>query len=238
MSAIRLALSGLRKGVDLVSPLMPHIVGAFRPFGVDIVPEAHRILDQDPQFVTDGWLKLVADLEQESGMREPAHLVVTNIPPEDPNINGMLLDPQCRGVAAIFLSAYIFQTDGGPEPDVICQVCIHEIGHLLSLTHTDCKNDSYASAMSPAASRQVQTTQQAWAMAMADMKMRSEEVLSPPDGPSYYPFGAQTRACLRAAGSDPLWLPFAGPFRGLNEGWGATQDRACPCKVSPGGVCQ
>lgn len=235
MATVHLAVSGLSDGISIVQPLMPQIVSAFRPFGIDLVPEDNMVLAQDPEDQDKGWPNLISTLEQQSQMSTPAHLVVTNAPPGfDGTINGMLLHSSVRGVAAVYLGANIYQQQGPAQrPDLVTQVCIHELGHLLDLTHLDGGNDAYVNAMLPASIRQNQTVQAAWQLAVSDAQSRGEPEYQPPNPMLFYPFGAQCRACLRAASTDLRWLPFQGPFRGEYDGAGSNQDRMVHLEAVP-----
>ena len=233
MPVVGLALSGLQDCLEIVEPLMPHVVASFSPFGIDIDYEINQVLTRDPEQVTDGWRRLTRTLQEQSNMQSPAHLVVTRVPPGyDGEIDGKLLDTRWRGVAAVYLDADLYRPYGPAQrPDLVAQICIHEIGHLFNLTHTDGSEGDYSNAMEASTSRLHQEIDIAWKAALVDATNRGESPLETPDPTIYYPFNAQCRANLRAATDDPRWLPFQGPFRGNFESAGANEDRSLDIEV-------
>ncbi|SIR50697.1 hypothetical protein SAMN05880557_11284 [Pseudacidovorax sp. RU35E] len=173
---------------------------------------------------SDGWRDLVNQLAQRSA--GAAYVVFSGIPPGfDRSINGQLMTRD-RGVCALFLGSTSFQTPS-PEArgDLVAQVLIHEVGHLMNLTHGDAyKSGGCSDAVMPTTDRQSQLPEDAWREAIEDAASRGELPLVAPVPTLIYPFGAQCRACLRAAAKDPAWWPWRTPFRGdFNAG---SEDRS------------
>lgn len=215
---IRLAVSYLPTYQALVAAALPHLVNAFSPFGVNLKPEQGHVLGRDP-VDTAGWRQVMDVLTQQSASQNPpapAHVVFAEVPPGfDRSINGQLLN-RARGVCAVFFGANSFQT---PSPfqrlDLAAQVLIHEVGHLLNLTHGDAyASGGYADALMPTTDRQRQLPIDAWKRAVADAAARNEPPISIPAPTLTYPFGAQCRACLRDAAANPQWWPWRSAFRG------------------------
>jgi hypothetical protein len=239
MPPINFAISGLPECVALVRPLASKIVSAFAPYGIDLTLEDGIPLSSDPENMVDGWAQLAQALESRSNNSSPTNLVLTRIPPDhNGTIDGSLIDPSVRGVAAIYLDAYIYAPDGpARHPDLITQVCIHEIGHLLDLTHEDGMQvppgrPAYSNAILPSSFRLRQPLPNAWAGAMAEAQAIGEPMQLPSPPVFNYPFNLACRNNLRSANTDPRWLPFHGPFRGNPEP-GDIEDRSLKLKVRP-----
>lgn len=220
MTTVRLAVSYLNVYGPLVSAVMPRVVAAFAPFDVNLTLVPGHALDRDPAVSDAGWEGLIADLTRESaaaGQPWIAHMVVAAIPPRSaPGINGQLMEPN-RGISAIFLGAPTFRSPS-PErrPDLVTQVLIHEIGHMMDLTHDDDVDAGYSSAMLQTIVRLRSTPVDAWRAAQIDMKARGEAAATPLPT-DYYPFGRECRACLREASRDARWLPWGGPLRPTSD---------------------
>jgi hypothetical protein len=236
LAVITIALCGLPTNVALVRNISPLIAEAYSPFGITI-----RFVD-GPTFANDpeqnhSWDEVKYSLLSAAvGARPPgpAYLVATVHPPGyDYLINGMLLDPM-RGIAAVYMGAKIYGP-GGPasRPDLLAQVCIHEVGHMLDLTHADAAGDPYCSAMQQANDRMQQSLPIAWAGALHDAAARGEPLIRQPNPTLYYPFSVQCRACLRAAAGDPRWLPYASPLRGDPQGGAEDIYRMLKVQVRP-----
>jgi hypothetical protein len=221
---IRLSVLSLAPYAQLVAPAVHHLVRAYQPFGVNLsVDHPPELLPSDPMY-SDGWRDLVNQLAQRS--TGAAYVVFSGIPPGfDRSINGQLMTRD-RGVCALFLRATSFQT---PSPDargdLVAQVLIHEVGHVMNLTHGDAyKSGGCSDAVMPTTDRQSQLPEDAWREAIEDAASRGELPLVAPVPTLIYPFGAQCRACLRAAAKDPAWWPWRTPFRGdFNAG---SEDRS------------
>lgn len=235
MPNVRIAVSGLQRDIDIVWPLMDDIAEAFAPFGVTLTPERGTVVAEDPRTLPNGWDNLIDQLHSTSQNSAPAHLVATDIAPgSDPTINGTLCDPQIRGICAVFMNAQIYMPNGPSQsPDLVTQVCVHELGHLLNLTHDDAAYGGYANAMQPGYLRQNQDLADAWQAAVDDAASRSEPLLVRPTPPLGYPFNAQCRANLRQASIDPRWLPYGSRFRGTDLGAGSVDDRSLMLTVEP-----
>lgn len=218
MAEIRLAVSLLPAYQQLVAAALPHLVNAFSPFGVNLRLEQGHVLNRDPVDAA-GWRQVMNALTQQSAAQNPpapAHVVFAEVPPGfDRSINGQLLN-RSRGVCAVFFGANSFQTPTpGQRLDLVAQVLIHEVGHLLNLTHGDAfASGGYADALMPTTDRQRQLPVDAWRQAVADAAARNEPPLSAPVPTLTYPFGAQCRACLRDAANNPAWWPWRSAFRG------------------------
>ena len=228
MANIRLAVSCLPMYQQLVTAALPHLVNAFSPFGVNLQVEPGLVLGRDP-VDTAGWRHVMQVLTQQSATQNPpapAHVVFAEVPPGfDRSINGQLLN-RARGVCAVFFGANSFQT---PSPferlDLVVQVLIHEVGHLLNLTHGDgYASGGYADALMPTSDRRWQLPIDAWRHAVADAAARNEPPIAAPIPTLTYPFGAQCRACLRYAATNPQWWPWRDPFRGDFDIATETQD--------------
>lgn len=219
MANITLIIHGLNNCLDEVTPLLGQISAAYQQYGINLNFSKGMVLPDDPER-TQSWPSLIALLEQRSAMLSPrpAHLVITLIPPTgDGSINGMLLNPM-RGIAAIYLESDAFRSiDPNSRAAMVTQVCMHEIGHLLDLTHTDA-SDRYANAMMPSSVRLTQSPQYAWQRAISDAQNRGEPAMIAPERATYFPFNSQCRTYLRAAAHDPLWWPWATQFRGDYQG--------------------
>ena len=215
MPEVSIALSGLKRGMAILEPLTAQLAAAFEPFGVSLRFSRNKLLTIDPEQVQGGWFRLVSDLHKQSQMKSPAHLVVTNAAPGfDGTIDGMLFDKSIRGVAGIYLDANLYGAQGAEErADLVSQICIHELGHLLNLTHCDGAKSTYMNAMVQSTERIRQRVEVAWRLAIVDAARRLEPPLLVPSSMIYYPFNAHCRANLRAASHDPRWLPFHGPLR-------------------------
>lgn len=229
MANIRLAVSHLPVYQPLLAVALPPLVAAFSPFGVNIQTEPGVMLGEDP-IDTEGWRKLINSLTEQSAALTPpapAHVVFATVPPGfDRSINGQLLN-RARGICAIYFGASSFST---PSPfdrlDLVVQVLIHEVGHLLNLTHGDAFSSGHSDALMPTSDRQRQLPSEAWALATADAASRGEPQIAVPVPTLAYPFGAQCRACLRDAATNPQWLPWRSPFRGDFDVGTESQDTA------------
>jgi hypothetical protein len=240
MPQVRLAISGLAECLAVVKPIVGTIVTAFAPFGIDLVPQAGIVLSEDPEDLTDGWFKLQSQLEAASHMSSPIHLVVTRAAPgHDGSIDGSLIDPSIRGVAAVYLDAYLYGPQGPAQRlDLVAQICIHELGHLFDLTHEDgtqtpTGGSFYANAILPSSYRLKQAVADAWPVAVAEAQTAGEPPFVPTGPVFYYPFNQACRSHLRSASQDPRWLPFHGPFRGDPDQPDALHDSSLKMKVKP-----
>jgi len=206
MANIRLAIGGLDDYPDYVASLMPPIQRAFSQLGVNLQLIRGPRLSSDPAN-TNSWPALMQQLDQaarNAGGNFPAHLFITDTAPShDPTINGQLLH-RLRGASAVFFGAGIYEPLGPRHnPALVSQVCMHEIGHLLNLTHDDGEPEPdgppYSSAMMQADEREQQPVPMAWQAAAADAQARGEPALDIPNPLGIYPFSTRYRACLRAA---------------------------------------
>ncbi|RZL04169.1 MAG: hypothetical protein EOP36_01670 [Rubrivivax sp.] len=237
MADIRLAISTLANYQQLATAAAPHLVAAYQPFGINLHLEPGTTLPEDP-VTSYGWQQLIASLSQRSGMVSPpapAHVIFATVPPGlDRSINGQLLN-DTRGLCALFLGASSFQT---PSPynrvDLVAQVLIHEVGHLLNLTHGDAYGYGHSDSMMPTTDRQQQTPLAAWQLAAADAAHRGEPALLIPSQIYTYPFGAQCRACLRAGATNPAWWPWRSKFRDeFGGGVGDWSDFSLDVSIDP-----
>lgn len=217
MAKIRLAFSGLPVYEPLAAAATEHLIAAYKPFGVEIAPVAGGLqLPSDP-VTSSAWQTLIMQLANLSGAAsppEPAHVIFATAPPGlDLSINGQLLN-ETRGLCALYLGASSFQT---PSPfkrlDLVAQVLIHEVGHMLNLTHGDAYGYGHADAMMPTVDRQRQAPLPAWQAAVNDAAQRHEPALKIPAPTYFHPFAAQCRACLRDAATNPQWWPWRSRFR-------------------------
>jgi hypothetical protein len=235
MTTVALSVSGLQRDIDTVWPLMGEISQAFQPLSITLAPELGRVLAQDPE-ATGGWSTLIGQLEAGSNFSTPAHLVVSDWAPcSDPTINGMLCDAEVRGVSAVYMNAAIYGPQG-PEArgDLVVQVCVHELGHLLNLTHTDGGDVAYSNTMLQAYQRQSQSAVEAW-QAAANFDLEHGYQTVPTPNPIHcYPFSPQSRANLRAASVDESWLPFKSRFRD-DQSAGGVDDRTLDIQITPHG---
>lgn len=227
MANIRIAISALAIYDQLAAAAVPSLVAAYRPFGINLVIEKGVQLASDP--VTPvAWQQLVLQLAKRSASvspAAPAHVIFATMPPGyDLSINGQLLN-ETRGLCALYLGAGSFQT---PSPfkrlDLVAQVLIHEVGHMLNLTHGDSYGYKHSDAMMPTLERLQQAPLPAWQVAVADAASRQEVPLQIPSPTYYYPFGAQCRACLRDAETNPQWWPWRTRFRDEFNSAGAQSD--------------
>lgn len=237
MANIRLAISALAIYEQLAVAAIPYLIAAYRPFGIEIHVEKGIQLQADP-ITSDGWQQLISHLTQSSSAATPpvpAHVIFATVPPGlDRSINGQLLN-ETRGLCALFLGANSFQT---PSPfkrlDLVAQVLIHEVGHMLNLTHGDSYGFGHSDSMMPTLERQQQAPLAAWQAALADAALRHELPLQIPSPTYYYPFAAQCRACLRAAATDPRWWPWRSKFRDeFSNGAGTQSDFSLDISIDP-----
>ena len=143
-----------------------------------------------------------------------------------------------RGVAAVFLGSALYPGNDAPaHPNLIAQVCVHELGHMLDLTHSDAVNEpgtlQYANAMNQAAQRATLPAQSAWGLAEQDAHSRGEPPLQANYAGYIYPFNARCRAELRAAAVNQGWWPFQSPFRGGYQGGVEDRSRALSLEIAP-----
>jgi hypothetical protein len=117
----------------------------------------------------------------------------------------MLLDTAVRGVAAVYLGADIYGPQGPTRRiDLVKSVSMNLGTCWTTRTRTVVVTATQmANAMLPASMRQNQTVPATWQMAVYDAQSRGEPAITPPVPILLYPFGAQCRACLRAASTDP-----------------------------------
>jgi hypothetical protein len=241
MANIRLAVSYLPQYEPLLAAALQPLVAAFSPFGVHIHPERGAALERDP-VDAPAWRNVINTLTQSSASSNPpapAHVVLATVPPGfDQSINGQLLN-RARGICAVYFGASSFQT---PSPfkrlDLVVQVLVHEVGHLLNLVHGDTALSTHADALMPTSDRQRQLPADAWRAAVADAAARGEPPIAAPLPTLAYPFGAQCRACLRAAATNPQWWPWRSPFRGDFDVGTEVQDSSLRLSFAnaPGGL--
>lgn len=219
MAKILLVVSALPRFMPDAQQAMQVALEAFKPYGVELQLQPANALADDPSRTALGWSLLQQDLRNRSaraGSGSPAHIVFASLGPgSDASINGELMDRQ-RGICAIFMqSDSIRLAAPGQRMNIIIQVCIHELGHLLNLTHGDGEFDtSYVCAMRSYDDRARQTPDHAWALAIEDADQRREQQVPKPSPTRYYPFGAMCRANLREAAFNRAWWPWQSNFRG------------------------
>ncbi|MFM0347867.1 hypothetical protein [Paraburkholderia sp. RL17-347-BIC-D] len=220
MPNIPVSIVGLKKNIDIVTPIFPVIAGAFAPFGITLTRVIGEELDSDPETTTGGWRDLIARLQEKSKAQSVVHLVLTDDCPDRIwTINGQLRDPDFRSIAAVYFGADLFWKDGDPLTNInlVTQVCIHEIGHLFNLIHDDATPLKYSSAMLQATHRNDEASTVAWHAAIAEAADNHEAPLIIPDPVTYYPFSSICRANLRSATTGSPWLPFQKNFRDMGD---------------------
>jgi hypothetical protein len=237
MANIKLLVSGLKPYVSDVNAALPYVVQAFAPFGINIQIGSGLLLDQDPGETASGWFNLLqalTNITAKAGNERPAHIVFTTLAAtRDPTVNGEL-KLRSRGVCAIYLAASSLQhIDPGERMRRIIEVSVHELGHLLNMTHSDgFKYAAHACSMMPSNERHLQTPMQAWTLAVQDAAHRHEPPLQVPSPVTYYPFAGQCRAILREAAFNKAWWPWANDFRGSFDEPGEAQDKNASVDLS------
>jgi hypothetical protein len=235
MAVIQVQVSGFPQAMDLIRPQLPRLAQAFAPYGVQLGFTSGILLTKDPE-ETGRWDELTRVLvsgSRRSRPPSPAHLVLSGWPPGfDLQITGKLMD-SLRGVSAIFLRAGIYGNAGpAGRPDLLAQVCVHELGHMFNLTHTDASGGAYVNGMNQASERWNQTTLEAWRSALDEARRTGEPLATPADPVYCYPFNARCRAQLRMASSDAAWWPYSSPFRGDYQGGENDEDRSLHIEVA------
>lgn len=237
MPQVVMALSGIKPEMDLVRSLVPTIGRAFEPFGLSLAfhPQDNVILASDPEGPPNKWAPLVQGLRQQSSFTTPAHLVVTLFPPQfDRTIDGQLCDTQTRGVAAVYTEVDLYGAAGAASrPDLMSQVCIHEIGHMFDLTHGLAAQSSYGSSMSPATIRQHWSLPQAWQAASTEAAANGDPPPDPPNPLRYFPFNSSCRHSLGQSAANPSKRPFGGPFSGGSGSAAGDSNRALDLSLEP-----
>lgn len=151
------------------------------------------------------YLQLLTQFKAEDPQN--GHLVIGGIHPSwNLAIAGELVDLANRGLSVVYSrSTYVL----GHGAVGLLQTTVHEIGHILNLSHIDV-DSKYRSAMNQADDR-TQPTASAWAAANADAQAQ------------------------QAAGKDPLWtmpaqVPACHPFSFAARTWlhNLTDDRLLP----------
>jgi hypothetical protein len=215
--------------VPRVRPYLSQAFDAFAPFGITFQLQPGRLFDGDPE-LSQGWDSLHAELAAWSNETTPpslAHLVVTQWPPgQVVQINGCLID-QMRGISAIYTFASIYgeNNDLNAHSDLLIQVLIHELGHMLNLAHGDAQA-TYNSAMLPTSERTDESTSDAWQQALLDEQANHEQPVAAPIPLLYYPFNLTCRNWLREVAFDPTNLPWHSLFRGNFSDPVQIQDRS------------
>lgn len=206
MATIDVALSGMTVSVALVQKVLPQVAAAFKPFGITLKFVAGTSFGSvDPvQAATFGTLtkQLLANSAQ-NVPPSPAHLVATQTPPGYTySLNGSMLD-YMRGIAAVYTNASIYGPGGAASRlDILAQICIHELGHMLDLTHGDASG-AYPNAMLPSSQRMIPSSPgPAWTAAAAEAHFYGEPAVPQPNPTNFYPFNAQCRSNLRAASNN------------------------------------
>lgn len=104
----------------------------FRAFDIDLSFTFGPSLSADPTDSRDSIQTFVGQHAPPAGQGGPAVLVVADIGYLGSPVNGMLLDAERRGACAVFTEANGFAFGSS---DSRFEVYVHEIGHMLNLTH-------------------------------------------------------------------------------------------------------
>jgi hypothetical protein len=116
------------------------LVDFFSAFGISLqTREIKDSIDSNPVDKVDYKLAVDSILHQTAQPPkpgDPAHLIVGSRWIDNPNVNGMLLDTNRRGFAAVFTQSADLIGDGN-DKSLLLQTMVHEIGHMLNLIHSD-----------------------------------------------------------------------------------------------------
>jgi hypothetical protein len=110
----------------------------FATAGIDLalqeIPNSMSEDPTDPQGYQDAMTRILAGRSPVPG--EPANLIIGQnwAGPGDTRANGMLVDLQRRGFAAVFTRSYHLAHGGA---SALLRTFAHEIGHMLNLIHAD-----------------------------------------------------------------------------------------------------
>ena len=133
------------------------LVKYFLVWGIELVFSDGPDLDGDPTQDAAVLSEMLSNAKSKPG--NPAVLVLANVSQEGDSINGTLLDTAHRGACAIFLGSYIYKKSIGED---CFQIAVHEIGHMLNLSHDDA-TDNFATAMNQYTARsEVEDKKQIW----------------------------------------------------------------------------
>ncbi len=186
----------------------------YRTALIDLTFVEGKAIPQDPRMGSalqnyDDWVRQFGSTDGTVG-----HLIIGGFPPfAHPEIAGQLLDPDWRGVAAVYTGNELIQSS--PR---LCflQTCAHEIGHMLNLPHPDNGSlRSYDSTMNQLEER-LQDVASCWEKASAEALEQSAsgkpDYFSPPSEPlSCYPLSLGERVALNTR-SDNRFNPWKSNF--------------------------
>lgn len=188
----------------------------YRTAGIDLRIDAGNDIAVDP--TVSGLLnypKLVDRLRNSD--KAAGHMIVGLDPmTRDPTVAGQLLDLTTRGVAAVYTRSNYLLGDSGSG---FLQTCIHEIGHMLNLSHDDGARD-FDSAMNQVGGR-LKEPSVCWAGADTEASIiaaSGQPTYFQPPGKQLrcYPLAYKARARLNVIGDGQL-LPWGGKFEGAEE---------------------
>jgi hypothetical protein len=185
----------------------------YRTAGIDLRIDAGDDIAVDPTL--SGLLNYPALVRRYRDTdRAVGHLVVGQQPmTREPFVAGQLLDLTTRGVAAVYTRSNYLLSDTGPG---FLQTCIHEIGHMLNLSHEDGAHD-YDSAMNQIGARLMEPSL-CWKGADTEASIVAASgqaaYFEPPARPlRCYPLAFKARSRLNTL-SDGTLLPWGGVFEG------------------------
>lgn len=193
------------------------IEAVFRSAGVLLSLTESSLVGIDPYLSSSGYTRQVRLLGNER--MGNGHLFVTELtPPLFPFAAGELVDLSRRRAAAIFTSCDYLKREGYKG---LLQTCVHEIGHMLNLTHPPGRpRPMRPSAMSSWSDRSV-NIQNAWEAERDDAARRNRERKEGHDVPfsiptrsiDCLPFSFDERRRLNGEAESTI-LPGGSPYRG------------------------
>lgn len=211
-------VKSISNSIDEIVPI-DALRNYFKAWNIDLQFVAGAPIDKEPsqiQFLVD---KLLRDHRQAHPAPTPGLLVVGLKFRNDSGTNGMLLDVDARGACEIFTMSDAFRFG---TADQQFQIFVHEIGHILNLTHDDSSED-FPSAMDQWDRRENATDRHAiWnrCKAAADPALRSRiaGLLQQSGGKAPgLPLAPASATFFKQAQEADL-KPWGGPFRDDAEG--------------------
>ncbi|HKX80222.1 MAG TPA: hypothetical protein VJM34_17045 [Novosphingobium sp.] len=173
---------------------------------------------EEPNF---SYLKLIGPFKNEDATN--GHLVIGGMHPSwNLAIAGELVDLDNRGVSVVYAGSNYVKDHGAVG---LLQTTVHEIGHILNLSHIDV-DSKYKSAMNQADDR-TQTAASAWTAADIDAKAQQasgKETFwtNPQQAPACHPFCFTARSWLHSLSDDrllPWGTKFERPYNGNEDVW-------------------